>query len=118
MNKINDNLCILASNDELPHNCIYNFDDVLNYIKSIDESGVLRKVYLVKKVINEQFSGTVFVLHFYGGTDRQQEDIYHEIFRYLDSYPCDINFALFDYFSCRNVDFEKIEGSLIYEKGE
>lgn len=32
MNKINDNLCILASNDELPHNCIYNFDDVLNYI--------------------------------------------------------------------------------------
>ncbi len=116
----NSQLSSLERNDNLVSHDLPReiLDDVLNYIKSIDESGILRKVYLVKKVINEQFSGTVFVLHFYGGTDRQQEDIYHEIFRYLDSYPCDINFALFDYFSCRNVDFEKIEGSLIYEKGE
>ncbi|MBQ5834012.1 MAG: hypothetical protein IIW36_04280 [Clostridia bacterium] len=42
----------------------------------------------------------------------------HGIFRYLDSYPVEKQFALFDYFEYPDVKIEKIEGSLVYEKNK
>jgi hypothetical protein len=66
--------------------------------------------------VSETYFASAFVIHFYGGTDAQREDIMHKIFRYLDTYPVDWHFALFDYFDYPDIKFDKIEGSLVYSK--
>lgn len=92
-------------------------EEILAYIKSVD-SGIIRKIYLVRKTVNPNYFISSFVLRFYGGTDKQRSEILHKIFRYLDSYPADWQFSLFDYFDCPGIKFDKIEGSLIYEKSD
>jgi polyphosphate kinase 2 (PPK2 family) len=93
-------------------------EDILSYMHSLDEKGIINRVFLVKKTVSESFFASVFVVHFYGGTDEERRDIMHGIFRYLDSYPVEKQFALFDYFEYPDVKIEKIEGSLVYEKNK
>ena len=90
-------------------------DDILSFILSVDEN-IIENIYLVRKTISESFFTSVFILHFYGGTDAQREEILHKVFRYLDSYPVDWQFSLFDYFEYPEIKVEKIEGSLVYSK--
>ncbi|MBQ7364555.1 MAG: hypothetical protein IJW46_03030, partial [Clostridia bacterium] len=85
------------------------------FILSVDEN-IIENIYLVRKTISESFFTSVFILHFYGGTDAQREEILHKVFRYLDSYPVDWQFSLFDYFEYPEIKVEKIEGSLVYSK--
>ena len=92
-------------------------EEILAYIRSIDMD-IIQNIYLCKKIISESFSASAFVIHFYGGTDAMQEEIMHKIFRYLDSYPVEWQFTLFDYFSCRQIKFDKIEGSLVFSKNK
>ncbi|MBP3387870.1 MAG: M48 family metalloprotease [Clostridia bacterium] len=98
--------------DDIPEEMLR---DILDYIHSVDED-IIHKVYLVKKVISETFFSSVFVIHFYGGTDEQRHGIMHKIFRYLDTYPSERQFSLFDYFDHPDINYNKIEGSLVYSK--
>lgn len=104
----NDNL----SRDTMPQDML---DDILAFIRSVDED-IIQNVYLVRKTVTDTFFTSAFVIHFYGGTDAQRGEIMHKIFCYLDAYPTEWQFSLFDYFECPNIKFNKIEGSLVYTK--
>jgi hypothetical protein len=106
----NDNL----TKEELPEGML---EEILAYIKTID-GDIIENIYLVRKTVNETFFASAFIIHFYGGTDAQQSEIMHKIFRYLDSHPSDWQFALFDYFEYPDIKVEKIEGSLVYSKNK
>lgn len=90
-------------------------EDILAFIQSVDED-IIKNVYLVRKTINENFFTSAFIIHFWGGTDEQRWGIMHKIFRYLDTYPVDWQFSLFDYANIPNMKFDKIEGSLVWSK--
>ena len=98
--------------DRMPEGML---EEILAYIRSID-GDIIQNIYLVRKTISDTFFTSAFVIHFYGGTDAQREEIMHKIFRYLDTYPVEWQFSLFDYFDCPNIKFDKIEGSLVYSK--
>lgn len=104
----NDNL----SRDTMPQDML---DDILAFIHSVDED-IIENIYLVRKTISDTFFTSAFVIHFYGGTDAQRGEIMHKIFCYLDTYPIEWQFSLFDYFDYPNIPFNKIEGSLVYAK--
>ena len=90
-------------------------DSILEFIHSVDE-GIIKNIYLVRKTINENFFTSAFVIHFWGGTDAQREEIMHKIFRYLDTYPTEWQFSLFDYTNVSDIKFDRIEGSLVWNK--
>lgn len=90
-------------------------EDILSFILSVDV-GIIQNIYLVRKTVSETFFASVFVLKFSGGTDEQKYEILHKIFRYLDSYPVDWQFSLFDIADYPDVKVENIEGSLVYTK--
>jgi hypothetical protein len=100
------------SRDEMPPEML---EEILSYIRSVDED-IIQNIYLVRKTVSETFFTSAFVIHFYGGTDAQRDEIMYKIFRYLDTYPVDWQFSLFDYFECSQIKFDKIEGSLVYSK--
>jgi len=91
-------------------------EEILAFIHSVDEDDLIENIYLVRKTISETFFTSVFVIHFYGGTDAKRQEIMHKIFRFLDSHPTDRQFSLFDYFEFPEVKVEKIPGSLVYSK--
>ena len=98
--------------DQMPDGMLEN---ILEFIHSIDE-GIIKNIYRVRKTVNENFFISVFVIHFWGGTDEQRGEIMHKIFRYLDTYPVDWQFSLFDYADHTDIQFDKIEGSLVWTK--
>ena len=102
------------SRDDMPEEMR---EEIISFILSVSED-IIENIYLVRKTISESFFASAFVIHFYGGTDSQRYDIMHKIFRYLDSYPIDWQFSLFDYFEVAAVKVEKIEGSLVYTKNK
>ena len=104
----NDNL----TKDDMPAEML---EEILSFIHSVD-CDIIENIYLVRKTINPTFFTSAFIIHFYGGTDAQRNEIMHKIFRYLDSYPVDWQFSLFDYFEFPEIKVEKIEGSLVYSK--
>ena len=100
------------SADQMPDGMLEN---ILEFIRSRDE-GIIKNIYRVRKTVNENFFISVFVIHFWGGTDEQRGEIMHKIFRYLDTYPVDWQFSLFDYADHTDIPFDKIEGSLVWTK--
>ena len=103
------------SKENLPDGML---EEILSYIRSVDEAGLIMNVYLVRKTISETFFTSAFIIHFYGGTDEARNEIMHKIVRYLDSHPSDWHFSLFDYFEFPEVKVEKIPGSLVYSKSQ
>lgn len=101
--------------DDMPTEML---EDILAYMHSLDAKGIINRVFLVKKTVSDSFFASVFVIHFWGGTDDDRQEIMHGIFRYLDSYPVDRHFSLFDYFEYPDLKLEKIEGSIVYDKKE
>lgn len=90
-------------------------DHFLTYISSIDE-GHIEKIYLVRKIITEDFFTSAVIVRFVDKTeDETQENVMHKIFSYLDTCS-DWQFSLFHYDNVRNIPFDKIENSCIYEK--
>ena len=86
---------------------------LLEYIASIDD-GNLEKVYLVRKVITEEFFTSAIVLKYRDGTDvKNREDLYDKMFQYLDTCS-DWQFSLFDYDTVAKVKVETIPGSCVY----
>ena len=109
--------CFLSKKDNLTKENLPEgmLEDILSYIRSVD-CDIIQNIYLVRKTISETYFTSAFIIHFYGGTDAQRGEIMHKIFCYLDSYPIDWQFSLFDYFDCQDIKVEKIEGSLVYSK--
>lgn len=90
-------------------------NEIVNFILSVGEN-IVENIYLVRKTISDSFFTSAFIIHFYGGTDETRDEIMHKIFRYLDSYPVEWQFSLFDYFDVTAVKLDRIEGSLIWSK--
>ncbi len=107
----------LSKNDKLTKEALPDgmLEEILSYIRSIDQN-IIQNIYLVRKTVSETFFSSVFIIHFYGGTDAQRSEIMHKIFRFLDSHPADWQFSLFDYFEFPEIRVEKIEGSLVFSK--
>jgi hypothetical protein len=79
--------------------------------------GCIREIYLVRKVISEDFFSSAFVLNFEYGADREVMDrAYTAIFNYLDAYPVDWQFSLFLYNRETEMAVKRVEGSLVWEK--
>ncbi len=110
-------ISFLSKNDNLTKETLPDgmLEEILAYIKSIDQD-IIQNIYLVRKTVSETFFASVFIIHFYGGTDAQRNEIMHKIFRFLDSHPTEWQFSLFDYFEYPEIKVEKIEGSLVYSK--
>jgi len=110
-------ISFLSKNDNLTKETLPDgmLEEILSYIKSIDQD-IIQNIYLVRKTVSETFFASVFIIHFYGGTDAQRDEIMHKIFRFLDSHPTEWQFSLFDYFEYPEIKVEKIEGSLVFSK--
>ncbi len=90
--------------------------DILSYMEQVSD-GCLRQVYLVRKVVSEDFFTSAFVVNFeYGISEEQMRKIYVAIFNYLDAYPVDWQFSLFIYDRETERAVRQVEGSLVWEK--
>ena len=90
-------------------------DNILSFILSLNKD-LIQNVYLVRKTINDKVFTSAFVIRFTDEAGDQRGEIMHKIFCYLDAYPEDWQFSLFDYDDVKNVNVEKIEGSLVYRR--
>ena len=110
-------ISFLSKNDNLTKETLPDgmLEEILAYIKSIDQD-IIQNIYLVRKTVSNTFFASAFIIHFYGGTDAQRDEIMHKIFRFLDSHPTEWQFSLFDYFQYPEIKVEKIEGSLVFSK--
>ena len=90
-------------------------EDVLAYIRTID-NGEIRRIYLVRKTVTETYFTSAFVVRFTEDSDPDaQRSILHKIFLYLDTVS-DWQYSLFDYREVEKVRIEDVPGSLVYEK--
>ena len=88
---------------------------LLAYIAAADE-GVVDKIYLVRKVITEDFFTSVVVVKFREEANAMsRKDMEDKLFQYLDTCS-DWQFSLFDYDSVARVKVETIPNSCIYSK--
>ena len=104
----NDNLTA----DDMP---IDMLQEILSFMRSVDND-FIQNIYLVRKTINDHFFTSAFVIQFCGGSPEQRHQIMHKIFCYLDTYPKDWQFSLFDYNEYSDIKFYKIKGCLVYSK--
>lgn len=92
--------------------------DILAYMEKVSE-GCIREIYLVRKVISEDFFSSVFVINFeYGAPQDAMRRAYEAIFNYLDAYPVDWQFSLFLYDRETEAAVKRVEGSLVWTKKE
>ena len=71
-------------------------DEALAYIEQVAD-GHIAAVYLVRKVITDDFFCSPFIIRFKPGTTYEDRGtVLHKIFRFLDSTPYDWQFSLFD----------------------
>ncbi len=90
--------------------------DILAYMEQVSD-GCIRQVYLVRKVVSEDFFTSAFVVNFeYGISEEQMRKTYVAIFNYLDAYPVDWQFSLFIYDRETERAVRRVEGSLVWEK--
>jgi hypothetical protein len=90
--------------------------EILSYMEQVAE-GCIREIYLVRKVISEEFFTSVFVINFdYCVSDEQMRKTYSAIFNYLDAYPVDWQFSLFVYDKETERAVKLVKGSLVWEK--
>ena len=90
--------------------------DILSYMESVAD-GCIREIYLVRKVISEDFFTSAFVINFeYGAPEEAMRRAYEAIFNYLDAYPVDWQFSLFVYDRATEAAVKRVEGSLVWKK--
>lgn len=115
-----DQTCELLPSDKL---VCEDFDGdgrlpaMLEYMVEAGE-GKLLEIFLVRKVVSEDYFASAFVLRFdYGLSDEETGAIYDRIFHYLDNYPLDWNYSLFVYDRQIEKALMKVEGSCVYKRG-
>lgn len=90
--------------------------EMLNYMVEAGEGNLL-EIYLVRKIITVDFFTSAFVLRYeYGLSPEQREEIHDRIFRYLDNYPIDWQYSLFDYDQQTEKAVKKVSTSCVYRK--
>ena len=88
-------------------------DSLLNYLERVDE-GQIDRVYLVRKVINqENFTSAVIVRFQPGAAEESCNQMMDKLFHFLDTCS-DWQFSLFDYARVAKAQPEKVENSCIY----
>ena len=92
----------------------FGYNDLKEGAVEVLADGKIARVYLVRKTVSDSFFTSVFLIRFAGGTDQQQREILHKIFLYLDGYPVEWQFSLFDYADYAFIHPEKINGSLVW----
>ena len=91
------------------------YEAIMQYIASIDH-GHIAKIYLVRKIITNDFFTSAFVIRFEADSSEEiQEEILHKIFSYLDTCS-DWQFSLFHYDEVKDIPFDEIENSCVYTK--
>ena len=72
-------------------------EQILSHIRQV-ENGCLEEIYLIHKQITPEFFSSVFVIRYRQDTDaKTAQEVYDKIFNYLDAYPVDWQFSLFEY---------------------
>lgn len=90
--------------------------DILSYMERVS-GGHLEQVYLVRKVIGEDFATSAFVIYFTpGAPEKELRQAYEAIFNYLDAYPIDHQFSLFLYDRETERAVRRVEGSLVWSR--
>jgi hypothetical protein len=90
--------------------------DILSYMEEA-ANGCLREIYLVRKVISEDFFTSAFVINFeYGTPDETMRRTYQAIFNYLDAYPVDWQFSLFIYDRVTEAAVKRVTDSRVWQK--
>lgn len=88
---------------------------ILQYISTIEENQI-QKIYLVRKIITDDFFTSAFVIQFEKDTSMETRNkVMHKIFSYLDTCS-DWQFSLFDFEDVKNIKFENIENSCVFTK--
>lgn len=89
---------------------------MLDYMIKVGE-GHIHSIYLVRKVITDDFFVSPFVIRFDEGTsDEQIDKTMTAIFHFLDTAPEDWHYALFMYDDVRKKAVEKVKGSCVWQK--
>ena len=85
--------------------------DLISLVDSMSDR--IDEVYLVRKVVSDDFFGSVVILKLKDGADEKaSRDVFNRIFLFLDS--LDWQFTLFDYRNSPMNVIKKIPNSLIY----
>lgn len=80
-------------------------------------NGKLLAIYLVRKVITDDYFSSAFILHFdFGLSDDEKGEVYNKIYHYLDNYPMDWNYSLLVYDKEIAKAVKKVDGALVYHK--
>ena len=90
-------------------------ESILNYFESINENSISR-IYLVKKIINEDFFGSCFIIRFKEGTPRAVfMRVMDKIFNHLDTHESERQFSLFSYGVQYAPVIAKVENSCVWD---
>ena len=90
-------------------------ESILNYFESINENSISR-IYLVKKIINEDFFGSCFIIRFKDGTPRAVfMRVMDKIFNHLDTHESERQFSLFSYGVQYAPVIAKVENSCVWD---
>lgn len=77
----------------------------------------IKRVFLVRKTISEDFFTSVFVPDLKDGTDAERRaTVYHRVFSKLDTDEDDWQYSLFEYSDVRGVGIERIPGCCVWEE--
>ena len=91
-------------------------DSILAYIKSIDHEDDVDTVFLVRKIVNDHYFTSVFVVNFKIGTEPETIDTFMDaLFNHLDTRPEDWQFSLFLYDSVTAPAVKKVKNSCVYQ---
>lgn len=89
-------------------------DSILSYINGIDQ-GDVDSVYLVRKIVNDHYFSSVFVVKFKKDTTEEALDAFMDaLFNHLDTRPEDWQFSLFLYDSVTAPAVNKVKNSCVY----
>lgn len=108
-------LSILRPKDQLVSEAlpVELHESILSYITSIENHNI-QNIYLVRKIIAEDFFSSVFIIQFQKNTsDKTKSVVMNKIFFFLDTCS-NWQFSLYEYSEVANVKFEKIENACVY----
>jgi hypothetical protein len=90
-------------------------ESILNYMMSVGQDRIER-VFLMRKIITDEFFSSVFVVSFLEGTTEETVgQIMHKIFLHLDNRPEDWQFSLFELDLHTSAAVQNVPGCCVYE---
>lgn len=108
----------LSDHLETEHALDEKLPEILSFMTEAGE-GHIRDIYLVRKIIAEEFFSSVFVIDFDGEADEEEtKRAYDKIFRYLDTYPEEWQFSLFLCGDYERMVVEKVPDSHVWHREE